>query len=187
MKKPRSTPSSADTLLQLHEPNTLQGQVSSREQWACGPELSYWLVHDVPRAYLSLACCPCARRANSLLPGRHPGNAVHLTPISKAEVKKDRVFISWHMPALFDIFGDGACLQFGGGTLGHPWGNTPGAVANRVALEACVLARNSGVELSKRGADIIREACRFSPELAAAAEVWQSIEFNYEAVDTVDR
>lgn len=41
----------------------------------------------------------------------------------------------------------------------EPWViNAPGAVANRVALEACVLARNSGVELSKRGADIIREA-----------------------------
>ena len=53
----------------------------------------------------------------------------------------------WHMPALVEIFGDDACLQFGGGTLGHPWGNAPGAVANRVALEACVLARNSGVDL----------------------------------------
>jgi ribulose-bisphosphate carboxylase large chain len=29
----------------------------------------------------------------------------------------------WHMPALTEIFGDDACLQFGGGTLGHPWGN----------------------------------------------------------------
>lgn len=93
----------------------------------------------------------------------------------------------WHMPALVDIFGDDACLQFGGGTLGHPWGNAPGAVANRVALEACILARNSGVDLAVRGADIIREACRFSPELAAAAEVWRSIEFNYKAVDTVDK
>ena len=55
-----------------------------------------------------------------------------------------------------------------------------------LALEACVLARNSGVDLAQRGADIIREACRFSPELAAAAEVWRSIEFNYKAVDTVD-
>jgi ribulose-bisphosphate carboxylase large chain len=26
----------------------------------------------------------------------------------------------WHMPALVEIFGDDACLQFGGGTLGHP-------------------------------------------------------------------
>ena len=64
----------------------------------------------------------------------------------------------WHMPALVEIFGDDACLQFGGGTLGHPWGNAPGAVANRVALEACVLARNSGVRLAQRGAEIIREA-----------------------------
>ena len=64
----------------------------------------------------------------------------------------------WHMPALVEIFGDDACLQFGGGTLGHLWGNAPGAVANRVALEACVLARNSGVRLAQRGAEIIREA-----------------------------
>jgi ribulose 1,5-bisphosphate carboxylase large subunit-like protein len=28
----------------------------------------------------------------------------------------------WHMPALVDIFGDDARLQFGGETLGHPWG-----------------------------------------------------------------
>ncbi|CAI9272095.1 unnamed protein product [Lactuca saligna] len=48
----------------------------------------------------------------------------------------------WHMPALTEIFGDDSVLQFGGGTLGHPWGNAPGAVANRVALEACVQARN---------------------------------------------
>ncbi|KAJ8419198.1 hypothetical protein Cgig2_032352 (chloroplast) [Carnegiea gigantea] len=37
----------------------------------------------------------------------------------------------WHMPALTEIFGDDSVLQFGGGTLGHPWGNAPGAVANR--------------------------------------------------------
>ncbi|KAG6539820.1 hypothetical protein Mapa_018866 [Marchantia paleacea] len=48
----------------------------------------------------------------------------------------------WHMPALTEIFGDDSVLQFGGGTLGHPWGNAPGAVANRVSLEACVQARN---------------------------------------------
>jgi ribulose-bisphosphate carboxylase large chain len=88
------------------------------------------------------------------------------------------------MPALVDIFGDDACLQFGGGTLGHPW-EMSSAVSNRVALEACVLARNSGVKLAQRGAEIIREACQFSPELAAAAEVWQEITFEYEAVDTV--
>lgn len=61
------------------------------------------------------------------------------------------------MPAVMPVASGGIHI-FGGGTLGHPWGNAPGAVANRVALEACVLARNSGVELSKRGADIIREA-----------------------------
>jgi len=39
----------------------------------------------------------------------------------------------WHMPALVSIFGDDSVLQFGGGTLGHPWGNAAGAAANRVA------------------------------------------------------
>lgn len=54
------------------------------------------------------------------------------------------------MPALTEIFGDDSVLQFGGGTLGHPWGNAPGAVANRVALEACVQARNEDVILLVR-------------------------------------
>ncbi|KAK2992267.1 hypothetical protein RJ640_017730 [Escallonia rubra] len=83
----------------------------------------------------------------------------------------------WHMPALTEIFGDDSVLQFGGGTLGHPWGNAPGAVANRVALEACVQARE--------GNEIIREACKWSPELAAACEVWKEIKFEFEAMDTL--
>ena len=91
----------------------------------------------------------------------------------------------WHMPALVDIFGDDSCLQFGGGTLGHPWGNAPGAVANRVALEACVQARNEGRNLAREGNDIIREAARWSPELAAACEVWKEIKFEFETVDTI--
>uniref|UniRef100_A0A9I9DZL9 Ribulose bisphosphate carboxylase large chain n=1 Tax=Cucumis melo TaxID=3656 RepID=A0A9I9DZL9_CUCME len=66
----------------------------------------------------------------------------------------------WHMPALTEIFGDDSVLQFGGGTLGHPWGNAPGAVANRVALEACVQARNEGRDLAREGNEIIREASK---------------------------
>ncbi|KAG6383891.1 hypothetical protein SASPL_155501 (mitochondrion) [Salvia splendens] len=82
----------------------------------------------------------------------------------------------WHMPALTEIFGDDSVLQFGGGTLGHPWGNAPGAVANRVALEACVQARNEGRDLAAEGNAIIREACKWSPELAAACEARPGIE-----------
>ena len=91
----------------------------------------------------------------------------------------------WHMPALVEIFGDDSCLQFGGGTLGHPWGNAPGATANRVALEACVQARNEGRNLAREGNDVIREACRWSPELAAACELWKEIKFEFEAMDTL--
>ncbi|KAL2901332.1 Ribulose bisphosphate carboxylase large chain [Bienertia sinuspersici] len=91
----------------------------------------------------------------------------------------------WHMPALTEIFGDDSVLQFGGGTLGHPWGNAPGAVANRVALEACVQARNEGRDLASEGNTIIREAAKWSPELAAACEVWKEIKFEFPAMDTV--
>jgi ribulose-bisphosphate carboxylase large chain len=89
----------------------------------------------------------------------------------------------WHMPALVEIFGDDACLQFGGGTLGHPWGNAPGACANRVALEACIQARNEGLDLAREGGNVIRAAAKWSPELAAACEVWKEITFNFETVD----
>ncbi|THG10007.1 hypothetical protein TEA_024123 [Camellia sinensis var. sinensis] len=91
----------------------------------------------------------------------------------------------WHMPALTEIFGDDSVLQFGGGTLGHPWGNAPGAVANRVALEACVQARNEGRDLAREGNEIIREASKWSPELAAACEVWKEIKFEFPAMDTL--
>src|SRR5918998_2524162 len=86
----------------------------------------------------------------------------------------------WHMPALVAIFGDDACLQFGGGTLGHPWGNAPGAHANRVALEACVEARNQGRQVEREGKEILTEAARHSPELAIAMETWKEIKFEFE-------
>ncbi len=93
----------------------------------------------------------------------------------------------WHMPDLVAIFGDDSILQFGGGTLGHPWGNAAGATANRVALEAVVQARNEGRDLSAEGPDILRGAAKHSPELRAALEVWQEVTFDFEAVDALDR
>jgi hypothetical protein len=43
--------------------------------------------------------------------------------------------VVWHMPALTEIFGDDSVLQFGGGTLGHPWGNAPGARISKAKFE----------------------------------------------------
>ena len=92
----------------------------------------------------------------------------------------------WHMPALVSIFGDDSVLQFGGGTLGHPWGNAAGAAANRVALEACVEARNRGVELEKNGKEILTKAAQSSPELKIAMETWKEIKFEFDTVDKLD-
>jgi len=92
----------------------------------------------------------------------------------------------WHMPSLVTIFGDDSVLQFGGGTQGHPWGNAAGAAANRVAMEACVEARNQGRDVEREAREILTEASQHSPELAAAMETWEEIKFEYETVDKLD-
>jgi len=91
-----------------------------------------------------------------------------------------------HMPDLLAIFGDDAVFQFGGGTLGHPWGNAAGATANRVALDAVVQARNEGRDLANEGHDILAGASKHSPELRAALDLWGSISFDFESVDPLD-
>jgi len=92
----------------------------------------------------------------------------------------------WHMPALLSIFGDDSIFQFGGGTLGHPWGNAAGATANRVALEACVAARNEGRAVEKEGKEILTVAARSCSELKAAMDTWKEIKFEFDTVDKLD-
>ena len=92
----------------------------------------------------------------------------------------------WHIPELVSIFGDDSVLQFGGGTVGHPWGSAAGATANRVALEAIIQARNEGRDLLAEGNDILKAAARHSPELRAAMETWKGVTFDYESVDTLE-
>ena len=93
----------------------------------------------------------------------------------------------WHMPALVNIFGDDSVLQFGGGTLGHPWGNAAGAAANRVALEACVAARNAGrCHREGRQSHPDQGGSKSSPELKIAMETWKEIKFEFDTVDKLD-
>ena len=72
------------------------------------------------------------------------------------------------------------------GTLGHPWGNAAGACANRVALEACVQARNEGRALEGEGRERPTAAGRSSPQLKAATETWKEIKFEFDVVDKLD-
>jgi ribulose 1,5-bisphosphate carboxylase large subunit-like protein len=48
-----------------------------------------------------------------------------------------------------------------------------------VALEACVQARNEGRDLAREGNEILREASKWSPELAAACEVCKDKNCNW--------
>jgi ribulose-bisphosphate carboxylase large chain len=90
------------------------------------------------------------------------------------------------MHQLIDLFGDDVVLQFGGGTIGHPMGIQAGATANRVALEAMVLARNEGRDIKNEGAQILVSAAKSCKPLQAALDTWKDVSFNYTSTDTSD-
>jgi ribulose-bisphosphate carboxylase large chain len=90
------------------------------------------------------------------------------------------------MHQLIDLFGDDVILQFGGGTIGHPAGIQAGAVANRVALEAMVKARNEGKNIAQEGPEILRKAATFCTPLRQALDTWGDISFNYTSTDSSD-
>ena len=90
------------------------------------------------------------------------------------------------MHQLLDLFGDDVVLQFGGGTIGHPAGIQAGAVANRVALEAMVKARNEGKDIKNEGPEILKKAAQTCGPLKAALDTWGEISFNYTPTDTSD-
>ena len=90
------------------------------------------------------------------------------------------------MHQLIDLFGDDVVLQFGGGTIGHPMGIQAGAVANRVALESMVKARNEGKDILQEGPEILRRAAQHCSPLKAALDTWGEISFNYQSTDSSD-
>jgi ribulose-bisphosphate carboxylase large chain len=90
------------------------------------------------------------------------------------------------MHQLLTYLGEDVVLQFGGGTIGHPMGIQAGAVANRVALEAMVLARNEGRDIWNEGPEILSTAARHCQPLRAALDTWKDVTFNYTSTDTVD-
>ncbi len=90
------------------------------------------------------------------------------------------------MHQLLHYLGEDVVLQFGGGTIGHPMGIAAGAIANRVALEAMVLARNEGRDIWNEGPQILAAAARDCAPLKAALDVWGEVTFNYASTDTPD-
>jgi len=90
------------------------------------------------------------------------------------------------MHQLLNYLGDDVVLQFGGGTIGHPDGIQAGATANRVALEAMVMARNEGRDYVAEGPEILQEAAKMCGPLQTALDLWKGISFNYTSTDTAD-
>ncbi len=90
------------------------------------------------------------------------------------------------MHQLIHYLGDDVVLQFGGGTIGHPQGIEAGATANRVALEAMILARNEGRDYLNEGPEILRTAAKSCKPLEAALDTWKDVSFDYTSTDTPD-
>ena len=90
------------------------------------------------------------------------------------------------MHQLLHYLGEDVILQFGGGTIGHPMGIQAGATANRVALEAMVLARNEGRDYFREGPQILQDAARACLPLKQALETWKDVTFNYASTDSPD-
>ncbi|PPQ28142.1 ribulose-bisphosphate carboxylase large subunit [Rhodopila globiformis] len=90
------------------------------------------------------------------------------------------------MHQLLHLLGEDCVLQFGGGTIGHPQGIAAGATANRVALEAMVLARNEGRDYLNEGPEILAAAAKSCAPLRQALEVWKDVTFDYASTDTPD-
>merc|ERR1712066_1037932 len=90
------------------------------------------------------------------------------------------------MHQLVHYLGVDVVMQFGGGTIGHPDGIQAGATANRVALEAMVLARNEGRPYVQEGPQILRDAAKTCGPLQTALDLWKDITFNYASTDTAD-
>jgi ribulose-bisphosphate carboxylase large chain len=90
------------------------------------------------------------------------------------------------MHQLLHYLGEDVVLQFGGGTIGHPMGIQAGATANRVALEAMVLARNEVRDIWNEGPEILQRAAKQCKPLEAALETWKDVTFNYQSTDTAD-
>ena len=90
------------------------------------------------------------------------------------------------MHQLVYYLGDDVVLRFGGGTIGHPDGIQAGATANRVALEAMILARNEGRDYVSEGPEILRDIAKLCGPLKTALDLWKGITFNYTSTDTAD-
>jgi ribulose-bisphosphate carboxylase large chain len=87
---------------------------------------------------------------------------------------------------LLTYLGDDVVLQFGGGTIGHPGGIQAGAIANRVALEAMVKARNEGIDIWNEGPEVLVKAAKWCQPLRAALDTWKDVTFDYASTDSVD-
>src|SRR5437867_2221188 len=121
-----------------------------------------------------------ARLEHGVFFGQHRARLNALMPVASGVIHVG------HMHQLLDHLGGDVVLQFGGGTIGHPMGIQAGATANRVALEAMILARNEGRDYLHEGPEILAKAAATCTPLKAALEVWKDVSFNYESTDMPD-
>lgn len=120
------------------------------------------------------------RLENGIFFDQHWASLNKLMPVASGGIHAGQ------MHQLLDLLGEDVVLQFGGGTIGHPMGIAAGATANRVALEAMILARNEGRDYVREGPEILDAAARHCLPLKQALETWKDVTFNYASTDSPD-
>ena len=120
------------------------------------------------------------RLENGIFFDQHWASLNKLMPVASGGIHAGQ------MHQLIDLLGEDVVLQFGGGTIGHPMGIAAGAMANRVALECMILARNEGRDYLREGPEILEHAARSCLPLRQALDVWKDVTFNYASTDTPD-
>src|SRR6478735_6142736 len=137
---------------------------------------------DMIRGYYDV----CRRRFNPANPrtgmyfDQDWGSMPSVMPVASGGIHAGQMY------QLLHYLGEDVVLQFGGGTIGHPMGIAAGATANRVAVEAMIMARNEGRDYFNEGPDILIAAAKGCPELDAALEVWKDVSFDFTSTDTPD-
>ncbi len=120
------------------------------------------------------------RLENGVFFNQHWGSLRKVMPVASGGIHAGQ------MHQLLELLGEDVVLQFGGGTIGHPMGIQAGATANRVALEAMILARNEGRDIAREGPRILELAARHCLPLKQALETWKDVTFDYASTDSPD-
>ena len=89
----------------------------------------------------------------------------------------------WHFPRLIDATGADCIIQCGANVMAHPDGVCAGAIANRIAVEALVKAKDKGVNLAVDGKKVLTNTAKDCSALKVALKHWKEGAFLFGVIN----